>query len=88
MWFARTGSLAAGNLSLYQDYDVVDSALPNGGNQLVETVSHDGTTFMPVLNTSGLTGETGMGAATNCVTDNEGISGNQVAPETPATGNA
>ncbi len=42
MWFARTGSLAAGNLSLYQDYDVVDSALPNGGNQLVETVSHDG----------------------------------------------
>jgi hypothetical protein len=84
MWFAGTGSLSGGNLNLYQDFDVVDGALPNGGNQLVETVSHDGTHFAPVLNLNGLT--TGCtGAATDCVTDNEGISGNQVVD--PATGN-
>lgn len=84
MWFAGTGASADGDLTLYQDYDAVDSALPNGGNQLVETVSHDGTDFAPVLNTDGLTsGCTGLD--TNCVTDNEGISGNQVVD--PATGN-
>ena len=49
MWFTGTGSLAGGNLDLYQDYDAVTS--PNG-NQLVETISHDGTTFTPVVNTS------------------------------------
>ncbi len=84
MWFAGTGSLAKGDLTLYQDFDAVDTALPSGGNQLVETVSHDGTHFEPVLNTGGLTG-TCMGAATDCVTDNEGISGNQVVD--PQTGN-
>jgi hypothetical protein len=84
MWFAGTGASANGNLTLYQDYDAVDSALPGGGNQLVETVSHDGTHFAPVLNTTGLTtGCTGLNA--NCVTNNEGISGNQVVD--PATGN-
>jgi hypothetical protein len=84
MWFAGTGSSAAGNLTLYQDYDAVNSALPSGGNQLVETVSHDGTHFTPVTNLSGLTsGCTGL--AVNCVTNNEGISGNQVVD--PATGN-
>jgi hypothetical protein len=84
MWFAGNGSSAGGNLTLYQDYDAVNTALPGGGNQLVETVSHDGTTFTPVLNTSGLTsGCTGL--AVNCVTNNEGISGNQIAD--PATGN-
>jgi hypothetical protein len=84
MWFTGTGSASQGNLNLYQDYDVVDSALPNGGNQLVETVSHDGTTFSPVVNSNGPTGDC-TGAAANCVTDNEGISGNQVAD--PSTGN-
>jgi hypothetical protein len=84
MWFAGTGSSAAGNLTLYQDYDAVNSALPSGGNQLVETVSHDGTHFAPVLNTAGLTGPC-TGANVNCVTNNEGISGNQVVD--PATGN-
>src|SRR5438105_737291 len=49
MWFAGTGSLAAGNLNLYQDFDVVASP---SGNQLVETISHDGTTFTPVMNTN------------------------------------
>ena len=47
-------------------------------------MSHDGTHFAPVLNTTGLTtGCTGLNA--NCVTNNEGISGNQVVD--PATGN-
>ncbi len=84
MWFAGTGAAATGNLNLYQDYDVVDGALPSGGNQLVETISHDGTTFVPVVNSSAATSGC-TGAATNCVTDNEGISGNQVVD--PATGN-
>src|SRR5690242_8182022 len=83
MWFAGTGSAAGGNLNLYQDYDAVDSALPNGGNQLVETISHDGTHFTPVVNLDSVsTGCTG--ADVNCVTDDEGISGNQVVD--PATG--
>jgi hypothetical protein len=82
MWFAGTGSLAGSNLNLYQDFDAVDSSV-TGGNQLVETISHDGTTFTPVVNTSPDT--TCLGAALHdCVTGNEGISGNQVAD--PATG--
>ena len=84
MWFAGSGAAASGNLTLYQDYDAVDGALPSGGNQLVETVSHDGTHFTPVLNTAGLTSGC-TGADVNCVTDNEGISGNQVVD--PETGN-
>ena len=84
MWFAGTGSLAGGNLNLYQDYDAVDAALPGGGNQLVETISHDGTHFQPVTNVNGLSSGC-TGAAVNCVTDNEGISGNQVVD--PATDN-
>ena len=31
MWFTGTGSSAGANLNLYQDYDAVDGALPNGG---------------------------------------------------------
>ena len=80
MWFTGTGSLAGGNLNLYQDYDVVAGA---GGNQLVETISHDGTTFTPVVNTSPGTDCVGV-ALHDCVTGNEGISGNQVVD--PATG--
>jgi hypothetical protein len=83
MWFAGTGSLSGGNLNLYQDYDAVDSSA-TGGNQLVETISHDGTTFTPVVNTSPDSSCLGAGVL-NCVTGNEGISGNQVAD--PATGN-
>ncbi|MDQ6835098.1 MAG: hypothetical protein M3016_02825, partial [Actinomycetota bacterium] len=83
MWFTGTGSSAGGNLNLYQDYDAVNSSA-SGGNQLVETVSHDGTTFTPVVNTG--VGADCLGAALyNCVTSNEGISGNQVID--PATGN-
>ena len=86
MWFAGQGSSAKGNLVLYQDYDATDTSA-SGGNQLVETVSTDGTHFLPVVNsdptalTSGCTGA----AVQDCVTDNEGISGNQV--DDPRTGN-
>jgi|GEM_PF-1722233 len=85
MWFAGTGSLAAGNLNLYQDFDAVASSVSGGGgNVLVETESHDGTTFVPVVNTS--PDSTCVGPAIHdCVTGNEGISGNQVAD--PNTGN-
>jgi hypothetical protein len=85
MWYAGTGSLAGGNLNLYQDFDqVATNANPNdlGGNQLVEEESHDGTNFEPVINTAAAT--SCQGTATDCVTDNEGISGNQVV--NPSTG--
>jgi hypothetical protein len=87
MWFAAKGSLRKGNLRLYQDYDQVGTAASTdnpGGNQLVETVSSDGTDFVPVVN-SDPTAPGCAGTAVNCVTDNEGISGNQVVD--PATGN-
>jgi hypothetical protein len=86
MWFTGTGSSAAGNLTLYQDYDATGTAVPSAGNQLVETVSHDGTHFSPVVNSdpNALSGGC-AGAAANCVTNNEGISGNQVVD--PGTGN-
>jgi hypothetical protein len=86
MWFAGTGSSAGGNLTLYQDYDATGTAVPSTGNQLVETVSHDGTHFSPVVNSDPNALTNGCaGAAVNCVTNNEGISGNQVVD--PATGN-
>jgi hypothetical protein len=80
MWFAGTGSLAGKNLHLYQDFDQVGTSGSSNnldGNQLVETVSTDGTEFLPVVNNNP-TGSDCVGGATNCVTDNEGISGNQV----------
>jgi hypothetical protein len=82
MWFAGTGSTAAGNLTLYQDFDQVGTS-PSGGNQLVEEVTHDGTDFQPVVNPNPTTTNC-LGTAVNCVTDNEGISGNQVVD--PSTG--
>jgi hypothetical protein len=85
MWFAGTGSSAAGNLTLYQDFDAVNSSLPTLGNQLVETVSHDGIHFLPVINPNALSDGCVGTAAYDCVTNNEGISGNQVVD--PATGN-
>lgn len=84
MWFTGQGSLAQGNLRLYQDYDVVGgSASTGGGNALVETVSTNGTVFTPVVNTSPSTDCVGL-ALHGCVTGNEGISGNQV--DDPNTG--
>jgi hypothetical protein len=89
MWFAGSGSSAGGNLKLYQDYDSVGTS-SGGGNQLVETLSTDGTHFQPVVNSdpTALTSPNGngcLGAAANCVTNNEGISGNQIVD--PNTGN-
>jgi hypothetical protein len=87
MWFAARGSLKGKNLRLYQDYDQVGTSASTdnpGGNQLVETVSTDGTTFVPVTNPNVATTDC-AGTAINCVTDNEGISGNQVVD--PKTGN-
>jgi hypothetical protein len=87
MWFAAKGSLRKGNLRLYQDYDQVGTSASSGntgGNQLVETVSTDGTDFVPVVN-SNPSDPNCAGTAVNCVTDNEGISGNQVVD--PTTGN-
>ena len=55
-----------------------------GSNALVETVSTDGTTFQPVVNTSPSSDCVGP-ALHDCVTGNEGISGNQVVD--PTTGN-
>ena len=83
MWFTSTGSMAGGNLNLYEDYDAVASAIPSTNNELVETVSHNGLTFFPVVNAApgGCVG----GGLVNCVTDNEGISGNQVVD--PVSGN-
>jgi hypothetical protein len=86
MWFTGTGSFKDGNLNLYQDYDATNSSVSTGGgNVLVETESHDGaSTFMPVINTN--PDSTCLGPAIhNCVTGNEGISGNQVVD--PASGN-
>ncbi|HET9718442.1 MAG TPA: hypothetical protein VFP55_00025, partial [Solirubrobacteraceae bacterium] len=83
MWFAGQGSLSKGNLRLFQDYDVVGGT-SGGGNALVETVSTNGTAFTPVVNTSPGTDCAGI-AVQDCVTGNEGISGNQV--DDPNTGN-
>ncbi len=85
MWFAGTGSSAKGNLVLYQDYDVVGgNTSSGGGNALVETVSTDGTHFLPVVNPGAGSDCVGI-AIHDCVTGNEGISGNQVVD--PTTGN-
>ena len=81
MWLTSTGSLKTGDLNLYQDYDAVNSSA-SGGNQLVETVSHDGTTFQPVINANFPSTNCIGGGALNCVTNNEGISGNQVVDPT------
>jgi hypothetical protein len=83
MWFAGMGSLATKNLVLYQDFDVVAGAPVTGDNALVETESTNGTVFEPVDNSA--PSSDCAGAAPDCVTGNEGISGNQVVD--PKTGN-
>lgn len=81
MWYAVKGTLGQPGFVLYEDYDaVVTGATTSGsvGNQLVEEYSTDGITFKPVVNTNPV-GSDCLGLnATNCVTNNEGISGNQV----------
>lgn len=78
MWFASHGKLGDPDFAIYEEYDAVLSGV-NGGptNQLVETVSHDGTNFLPVVNANPSLACLG-GGAVNCVTNEEGIPGNQV----------
>ncbi|MHB8513151.1 MAG: hypothetical protein ACYDCC_13355 [Actinomycetota bacterium] len=91
MWYAVHGSLGDPDFRIYEEYDAVASAvgvntstippgLQIGGNELVETVSAGptgGVVFVPVTNAAPSTACIGLGAA-NCVTNNEGIPGNQV----------
>jgi len=82
MWYAVHGNLGDPDFAIYEEYDdVAGGADPNnpGTNQLVETVSHDGVNFTPLLN-EGLTTDPSCagGGALNCVTNDEGIPGNQV----------
>lgn len=83
MWYGGTGSLAKHNLRLYQDFDVVGGNTTTAGNALVETESTNGTTFLPVVNSRPPSDCVGI-AVQDCVTGNEGISGNQVVD--PKTG--
>lgn len=87
MWYAVHGNLGDSDFAIYEEYDAAASGTnpndPNAPtNQLVESVSHDGTTFTPVFNGTLLDGKVDDncigGGQLNCVTDNEGISGNQV----------
>lgn len=78
MWYALQGSLGSPNFRIYEEYDAVDSST-NVGNQLVLEASNNGLVFAPVVNpkstsTPGCIG----GGLVNCVTGNEGISGNAV----------
>ncbi len=80
MWFASHGKLGDPDFAIYETYDAVLSntnpASPVG-NQLVETVSHDGANYTPVVNAAPSAACLG-GGAVNCVTNEEGIPGNQV----------
>lgn len=87
MWYAVHGNLGDPDFAIYEEYDdVLGGQNINGNfptNQLVETVSHDGTTFLPVINSRVAAGDVGYsdcygGGNVNCVTDNEGIPGNQL----------
>ena len=89
MWYAVHGNLGDPDFAIYEEYDdvvggtnVEDAAGNYPSNQLVEVVSHDGTNFLPVLNGRLATGNVDPdcygGGEVNCVTDNEGIPGNQV----------
>jgi hypothetical protein len=80
MWYASHGKLGDPDFAIYEEYDAVlsntnPSNLP--GNQLVEIVSHDGANFTPVIN-SNPSVECLGGGAINCVTNEEGLPGNQI----------
>lgn len=78
MWYALQGNLGDPNFRIYEEYDAVDSST-NIGNQLVLEASNNGLTFAPVINPNAAStpGCIGGGLA-NCVTGDEGISGNVV----------
>jgi hypothetical protein len=80
MWYAVHGSLGQPNFAIYEEYDAVESgadpASP-GGNELVEEVSSDGTNFVPVRNPNFAQSNCLGGGFYDCVSNDEGISGNQ-----------
>ena len=78
MWYGLQSTLGSPAFRIYEEYDAVDSST-NIGNQLVLEASNDGLAFVPVVNPSSAStpGCIGGGLA-NCVTGNEGISGNMV----------
>ena len=86
MWYAVHGNYGDPDFALYEEYDAVvsgDNIYGNyPSNQLVETVSHDGLNFTPVINGRLAGGHVDNdclgGGMVNCVTDNEGIPGNQL----------
>jgi len=86
MWYAVHGNLGDPDFAIYEEYDGVVSGLNVNAdfpsNQLVEVVSHDGVNFQPVINGRLAQGHLDPdcygGGALNCVTDDEGIPGNQV----------
>jgi hypothetical protein len=75
MWYAIQGALGDPNFAIYEEYDAVDSSA-SIGNQLVEEVSSNGLLFVPVTNPDFANGCLG-GGFLNCVSGDEGISGNQ-----------
>jgi len=89
-WYAASGDLNNSSLQLFEDYDAVNSGVSTGGavgNALVESYSTDGLTFSPLVSnppSADCLGAAGAAPAVNCVTSDEGISGNQV--RDPGTG--
>jgi hypothetical protein len=90
MWYAIQGDYrgsaanATPNFRIYEDYDAVaqgtNPANP-GTNQLVMTASNNGLAFTPVVNANP-TGNCLGGGSYDCVSDDEGISGNlKIAPD-------
>jgi hypothetical protein len=82
MWYAVHGTLGDPGFRIYEEYDAILSGTTNPpSNQLVLEASSNGVTFTPVVNPNPAgTGCLG-GGAVNCVTGDEGISGNMaIAP--------
>ena len=80
MWYASHGKLGDPDFAIYEEYDAVLSGTnPDNPltNQLVEVVSHDGANFSPVINSAPSPACLG-GGALNCVTNEEGLPGNQI----------
>jgi hypothetical protein len=84
MWYASHGKLGDPDFAIYEEYDaVLSNTNPNSpiGNQLVEIVSHDGANFTPVINANPGPDCLG-GGVVNCVTNEEGLPGNQILTKT------
>lgn len=87
MWYAIQGDYKGGsptpNFRIYEDYDAVAQGMNPANpttNQLVLTASNNGLAFAPVINTNP-SGSCLGGGVYDCVTDDEGISGNlKIAP--------